>query len=65
LNQLHRGSEKTTGFHRLLSCFSKFDGLFCRYVEVHDADPVGICHHPHRNLVATISSAGLLRMWKP
>mmetsp|Transcript_40453 Transcript_40453/g.100039 ORF Transcript_40453/g.100039 Transcript_40453/m.100039 type:complete len:519 (+) Transcript_40453:154-1710(+) len=46
-------------------CFSTSTGQLESLLKAHDSSPVGICHHPHRNLLATISSEGLLRMWKP
>eukprot|EP00740_Mantoniella_antarctica_P011102 CAMPEP_0181367606 /NCGR_PEP_ID=MMETSP1106-20121128/11518_1 /TAXON_ID=81844 /ORGANISM="Mantoniella antarctica, Strain SL-175" /LENGTH=517 /DNA_ID=CAMNT_0023483415 /DNA_START=66 /DNA_END=1619 /DNA_ORIENTATION=+ len=46
-------------------CFSTSSGQLESLLKAHDADPVGIAHHPHRNLVATITSAGWLRLWKP
>ena len=34
-------------------------------VKVAEKELVGLCHHPHRNLLATHAADGLLRMWKP
>jgi WD40 repeat-containing protein SMU1 len=34
-------------------------------LKVHDAGAIGLCHHPHLNLVATLAAEGVLKMWKP
>ena len=31
----------------------------------HDELPLGICHHPHRAVLATFSMSGTLRLWVP
>jgi len=34
-------------------------------VKVSEREVVGLCHHPHRNLLASHADDGLLRLWKP
>lgn len=33
-------------------------------IQVHDKGVIGLCHHPHRNLLTTFSEEGELRTWK-
>jgi len=32
---------------------------------VSDAPVMSISHHPHRNLIATISDGGKVKLWRP
>ena len=37
-------------------------GVAC--TQVADKGPIGLCQHPHRNLVATWATEGVLNLWK-
>lgn len=48
-----------------LYCFSMASNKLEHLLKVHDAGAIGLCHHPHLNLVATLAAEGVLKMWKP
>mmetsp|Transcript_893 Transcript_893/g.2255 ORF Transcript_893/g.2255 Transcript_893/m.2255 type:complete len:512 (+) Transcript_893:260-1795(+) len=46
-----------------LYCFSVSSGNLEHLMQVHDTGAIGLYGHPHRNLIATFSSEGKLKMW--
>ncbi len=46
-------------------CFGSQAGKLEHLLQVTELGPIGITHHPHRNLVATWADEGILKLWKP
>lgn len=52
------------GEDSILYSFSTATGKLENLMQVADKGPIGLCQHPHRNLVATYADEGSLKLWK-
>ena len=48
-----------------LYSFDVAEGKLQHQMKVHDKDVIGVCIHPHRNLVATWADESTLKLWRP
>jgi len=49
----------------VLHCFNMSTFKQDHSMKVHEKEVLGMCHHPHMNLLATFGQEGLLKLWKP
>ena len=49
----------------VLYIFDAMTGQLENFLQIADREVIGICHHPQRNLVCTMTDDGLLKLWKP
>eukprot|EP00743_Colponemidia_sp_Colp-15_P006630 GILK01007147.1.p1 GENE.GILK01007147.1~~GILK01007147.1.p1 ORF type:complete len:533 (+),score=98.95 GILK01007147.1:39-1601(+) len=52
------------GEDQMLYCFSMTTGRLEHILKLHDREALGLAHHPHRNLLASVSDDGTMRLWK-
>lgn len=52
------------GEDNIMYCFSVQSGKLEQFMQVCDKGPIGLTHHPHRNIIGTYASDGMLKIWK-
>jgi WD40 repeat-containing protein SMU1 len=50
---------------QMLYVFSMQSGKLEHMTACHDKEPIGLCHHPHKNVLATFASDSALKLWRP
>jgi WD40 repeat-containing protein SMU1 len=53
------------GENNVLYCFKSQTAELHSTLEVHSKNTLGVVHHPHRNLLATVGDGVAVRLWKP
>mmetsp|Transcript_40420 Transcript_40420/g.108501 ORF Transcript_40420/g.108501 Transcript_40420/m.108501 type:complete len:181 (-) Transcript_40420:40-582(-) len=53
------------GEDQMLYVFNVGSGKLDSITACHDKEPIGVCHHPHKNLLATFASDATLKLWRP
>jgi len=49
----------------MMYVFATKDGKLEHIVQTHEKEPIGLCHHPHRNVMATYASDCTMKIWRP
>mmetsp|Transcript_23035 Transcript_23035/g.37003 ORF Transcript_23035/g.37003 Transcript_23035/m.37003 type:complete len:120 (-) Transcript_23035:140-499(-) len=52
------------GDDQVLYCFNCEDGSVQDAVRLHAKEVIGITHHPHRNILASFSTDGTMKIWR-
>lgn len=47
-----------------LYCFNVKDSRLEHLMQVHEKGPIGLAHHPHRNLLATYADEAEFKLWR-
>lgn len=53
------------GDDHVLYCFGSDSSKVEHIVKLHEKEVVGVAHHPHRNIFASYSQDGTLKIWRP